>query len=346
MGCNMTATANPPSRATIQDVAAAAGVSIATVSRVAHGRDGVAPATAERVKDAIQRLGYESSLVARSLRSRRTGILGLSVAEIEPFSAELMKGVGQAIRGSEYELIVYSGGHAGPEEAGWERRHLSRLSGTLTDGIILVTPEVLDVDTRSPVVAVDPHVGASTLPAVTSDNLAGAIEATEYLLSLGHRRVAHLSGRPDLRSAELREEGYRRAMADAGIAFDPDLVRVGGYEAEASSTPIRELLALPDRPTAIFAANDISAIQTMAVAREMGLRVPEDLSVIGFDNVPESALAEPPLTTIDQSIQALGHEAARMLIGLIEDPTTEPRQITLPTKLVARRTCQEVDLKG
>lgn len=342
----MTSTANPPARVTIQDVAAEAGVSIATVSRVMHGRDGVSPATAERVREVIARLGYESSLVARSLRSRRTHVLGLSVSEIEPFSAELMKGVGRAIRGSGYEMIVYSGGHSGPEAAGWERRHLSRLSGTLTDGIILVTPEVLQVDSLTPVVAVDPHVGASTLPAVTSDNLAGARAATQYLLSLGHRRIAHLSGRPDLRSAELREDGYRSALAEAGVPADPTLIRVGGYEAEGSAASIRELLSLPDRPTAVFAANDLSAIQTMTVAREMGLRVPDDLSVVGFDNVPESALADPPLTTIDQSIQQMGYEAARMLIELIEDPTAEPRQVTLPTQLVVRQTCRETALDG
>lgn len=326
-------------RITIEDVAAAAGVSIATVSRVMHNRDGVAPATYSRVQEIIERLGYESSLVARSLRSRRTNVLGFSVNEIEPFSAELLKGAARAIRGSGYELIVYAGGHSGPERAGWERRHLSRLSGTLTDGTVLVTPEVLDFSSATPVVAVDPHVGASSLPTVASDNLAGATMATERLIALGHRRIAHLSGRPDLRSSELREEGYRQALDQAGIRFDPDLVRVGGYDAEAARQPARELLELPEPPTAIFAANDVSAIQTIAVAAEFGLSVPSDLSVIGFDNIPESALATPSLTTIDQSIQDMGYEAALMLMRIINEPDTGPTHVTLPTRLVLRGSC-------
>jgi LacI family transcriptional regulator len=329
-------------RVTIEDVAAEAGVSIATVSRVMHKKDGVSAGTHAHVQEIIDRLGYESSLVARSLRSRRTNVLGFSVTEIEPYSAELLKGAARAIHGSGYELVVYAGGHAGPEAAGWERRHLSRLGGTLTDGTVLVTPEVLDVDTVTPVVAVDPHVGASSFPTVASDNLTGAITATEYLISLGHRRIGHLSGRSDLRSSELREQGYRQALEKAGIPFDPALVRVGGYDPETALAPARELLTLPNRPTAIFAANDLSGIQTMNVARELGLIVPNDLSVIGFDNVPESVLAEPSLTTIDHSIQEQGYEAALMLIRIIEDPETDLTDVRLPTRLVVRQSCRAV----
>ena len=331
-------------RVTIEDVAAEAGVSIATVSRVMHNKDGVAPGTYTKVQAIIDQLGYESSLVARSLRSRRTNVLGFSVNEIEPYSAELLKGAARALHGSGYELIVYAGGHSGPEKAGWERRHLSRLGGTLTDGIVLVTPEVLDVDvdTLTPVVAVDPHVGASSFPTVASDSLSGAMAATEYLISLGHRRIGQLSGRPDLRSSELREQGYRQALDEAGIRFDPNLVRVGGYDPDTALVPARELLTLPDRPTAIFAANDVSAIQTMNVARELGIAVPEQLSVVGFDNIPESVLAEPALTTIDHAIQDQGFEAALMLIRLIDEPGTGQTDVRLPTRLVIRQSCQAV----
>ena len=127
------------------------------------------------------------------------------------------------------------------------------------------------------------------LPTVDSDNLNGAVSATEYLIGLGHRRIAFLAGRPDLESARLRERGYRQALADAGIAIDEQLIRVGGYMAETATAPARELLELEPRPTAIFAANDTTALETMAVARSLGLAVPRDVSVMGFDNVPESA---------------------------------------------------------
>ncbi len=329
-------------RATIGDVAAQAGVSIATVSRVVNGRYGVAPGTSSRVQAVIADLGYESSLVARSLRSRRTNVIGIIVADLEPFSAELLKGAARAIRGTGYELIVYSGGGHVEDDAGWERRYLSRLSGTLTDGTILVTPSVVDVSASGPVVAVDPHAGSSEMPTVDSENLQGAVAATDYLIELGHRRIGFLAGRSDLESARRRERGYREAISKAGIPFDADLIRIGGYTEESASSPARELLMMTDRPTAIFAANDASAIQTMRVASELGLKVPDDLSVIGFDNIPESALTTPPLTTIDQSIQQMGYEAAKLLVGLINEPDRDPIHLTLPTELVVRQSCRAI----
>jgi LacI family transcriptional regulator len=322
---------------TIGDVAAEAGVSIATVSKVINGRYGVAPETLTKVQAVIDELGYESSLVARSLRSRRTNVIGILVADIEPFSAELLKGAGAAIRARDYELIIYSGSGHGKDRSGWERRYVSRLGGTLTDGLVLVTPTLVDVSDATPIVAVDPHAGPSNLPSVHSDNLAGAITATKHLLGLGHRRIGFLAGRPDLESARQREQGYREALTAAGIPIDPELIRVGDYELETSEEPARQLLTLADRPTAIFAANDLSAIQTMHVARALGLSIPGDVSVVGFDNIPESAFTGTPLTTIDQSIQEMGRQAVELLIDLIEGNTDRPQQITLPTRLVVRQ---------
>ena len=329
-------------RVTIGDVATRAGVSIATVSKVINGRYGVAPATLAKVQAVIDELGYESSLVARSLRSQRTNVIGIVVADIEPFSAQLLKGAGAAIRERGYELIVYSGSGHGKDNSGWERRYISRLGGTLTDGIVLVTPTVVDVSDATPIVAVDPHTGPSSLPSVHADNLAGAMTATEHLVGLGHRRIGFLAGRPDLESARQREQGYRAALAAAGIAVDPLLIRVGGYEPDMSRDAARQLLVLDDRPTAIFAANDLSAIETVQVAHSLGLVIPGDLSVIGFDNIPESALIDTPLTTIDQSIHEMGRQAVELLIDLIDGNTDRPRQVTLPTRLVVRQSCGPV----
>jgi LacI family transcriptional regulator len=327
---------------TIGDVATRAGVSIATVSKVINGRYGVAPATLAKVQAVIDELGYESSLVARSLRSQRTNVIGIVVADIEPFSAQLLKGAGAAIRERGYELIVYSGSGHGKDNSGWERRYISRLGGTLTDGIVLVTPTVVDVSDATPIVAVDPHTGPSSLPSVHADNLAGAMTATEHLVGLGHRRIGFLAGRPDLESARQREQGYRAALAAAGIAVDPLLIRVGGYEPDMSRDAARQLLVLDDRPTAIFAANDLSAIETVQVAHSLGLVIPGDLSVIGFDNIPESALIDTPLTTIDQSIHEMGRQAVELLIDLIDGNTDRPQQVTLPTRLVVRQSCGPV----
>ena len=300
----------------------------------------MAQSTHPRVQAVIEDLGYESSLVARSLRSRRTNVIGIIVADIEPFSAELLKGAARAIRSTGYELVVYSGGGHVGDQVGWERRYLSRVNGTLTDGTLLVTPTVVDVPSNAPVVAVDPHAGVSSLATVESQNLEGAVTATEYLIRLGHRRIGFIAGRPDLESARLRERGYRQALDNAGMVFDPDLIRVGGYTREATEGPARELLESAEPPTAIFAANDVSALATIDVARTVGMSVPDDLSVIGFDNIPESALSDPPLTTIDQSIQEMGYVATRLLLDHIADPFLEPVHKTLPTELVVRGSCR------
>jgi LacI family transcriptional regulator len=331
---------------TIGDVAAEAGVSVATVSKVINGRWGVSESTSERVRAVIDELGYESSLVARSLRSRRTDVIAVLVVDVEPFSAELLKGAARAIRDTGYELVVFSGCGRADDQVGWERRYLSRVSGTLCDGAILVTPSSVDPNQGAPVVAVDHNVGSPDLPSVDSDNLSGAVAATEYLLGLGHRRIGFLGGRPDLESARLRERGYRRALRAAGIGTDRVLIANGGFQPDTAEEAARALLTTAERPTAIFAANDVSAIATMAAARGLGLSIPEDLSLIGFDNVPESALCQPPLTTIEQPIQRMGLEAVELLIGLIERRQDLVTHRMLPTRLVVRGSCRPLGGAG
>jgi LacI family transcriptional regulator len=328
-------------RITIRDVATQAGVSVATVSKVLNQRYGVAAETVARVQAVIAELGYEASLVAQSLRNHRTNVIGILVADLEPFSTELLKGAADAIRGSGFELVVYSAGGRTGDADGWERRYLSRLSGTLVAGAVLVTPAVaLEGLPGTPVVAVDPHTGPSGVPTIDSDNLRGAQLATEHLLSLGHRRIGLLSGRPDLQSAQLRETGYRRALTAAGVPVDERLIRVGSYVTDIARESARELLTVSSPPTAVFAANDLSAIATVEVARSLGMRVPEDLSVVGFDNIPESALCTPPLTTVDQPIREMGHHAIVLLIELMAGRTPTSTHLTLDTSLVVRKSTQ------
>ncbi len=324
-------------RPTINDVAAAAGVSVATVSKAVNGRYGVAVETVERVLQVVQELGYESSLVASSMRSRQTGVIGVLVADFEPFSGEVLKGVAAALHDSRYDLLAYSGSRQ-PSPEGWERRSLSRLSGTLIDGVIMVTPTVVNVTAEVPIVAIDPHTGRADLPTVESDSFGGARHATEYLLGLGHRRIGLLAGRPDLRSSILRDAGYRRALEAAGVPFDPSLVAVGRYEQETVREAASRLLARPDPPTAVFAANDLSAIALIEIATELGLDVPGDLSVIGFDDVPEASQYSPALTTVRQPMQRLGAEAVGLLAALMNGEEPERTHIVLPTRLIRRGT--------
>lgn len=326
-----------PQRVKMSDVARTAGVSVATVSKVVNGRWGVAQATVDRVQQVIDQLGYEASLGAQSLRSSRTNVLGILVAEFEPFSTELLKGASSVVAQTEYELLAYAAGSRG-SMVGWERRSLARLSGTLIDGAILVTPTVVEAKQGVHVVAIDPHTGPTGMPTVDSDNFAGAILATEHLLGLGHRRIGFIGGRADLESARLREVGFRRAMDQARVAVDDSLVHVGDFRIDTAEGAARDLLCRPDRPTAVFAANDLSAIATITAARGLGLTVPHDLSVIGFDNVPESALASPPLTTIMQPLQQMGAEALLLLVDLIAGVERDTH-VRLPTELVVRASC-------
>lgn len=325
----------PIGRVTISDVARAAGVSVPTVSKVVNARHGVAPATFKRVMDVVADLGYETSLVAASLRRQRTNVIGILVAEFESFSVELLKGVSSAAAGTGYELLAYSGVVAGGSNAGWERRSLSRLAGTLVDGAIIVTPTTLMPTTSIPVVAIDPHTGPGAPWTIDSDNVGGARAACRHLIDLGHRRIAHIRGRSDLASAQLREKGYRESLAAAGIPFDADLVRDGGYQSTLSAEAVRDMLTRPDRPTAVFAANDMSALGVIDVAHQLGLRVPEDLSVIGFDDIPEAASSKPPLTTMAQPLHDIGAQALRMLIELL-DGHNVPGHVQLPAELVIR----------
>ncbi|TQM95842.1 LacI family transcriptional regulator [Ornithinimicrobium humiphilum] len=325
----------PNGRVRMEDVARQAGVSVATVSKVVNGRYGVSAATTARVHQVIADLGYEASLGARSLRSSRTGILGVLVAEFEPFSTELLKGVSSAIGDTDYELMAFAGASHGGS-VGWERRSLRRLGGTLLDGAIIVTPTVIEPGAAIPVVAIDPHTGSHAVPTVDSDNVGGARSAVEHLVGLGHTRIGMIRGREDLESAKLREQGFRQAMAQAGLEVDETLIATGSYRAESAVAPAHLILDRRDRPTAVFAANDLMAIRTVEVARELGLRVPEDLSVVGFDNVPESAVAEPPLTTVAQPLRELGRTALDLLCTLLAGGELEQAQVRLETRLVER----------
>ncbi|MFV0632580.1 LacI family DNA-binding transcriptional regulator [Demequina sp.] len=323
----------PAPRVKMADVAAKAGVSVATVSKVVNGRYGVAKETVSLVQAVIEEMGYAGNLSASSLRMQQTNVLGILVASFEPFSAELIKGAAAAAEGSGYELLAHSGG----DQHGWERRSLARLGGTLIAGAVLVTPTVLDARTIIPVVAVDPHYGPNRLPTIDADSFTGAEQATDHLISLGHTRIAFLGGRSELDSAHLREAGYRNAMAEAGIPIDPALVRETRYVPDRAAEVTAELLALDERPTAIFAANDVTAIRAVEVAQEHGLRVPEDLSVVGFDDVPEAALATPALSTVRQPMKAMGAEAMRMLLDIIHGVEREPH-VRMSTELVVRGT--------
>jgi LacI family transcriptional regulator len=296
-----------------------------------NGRYGVAKETIDLVNSVIDELGYVGNLSASSLRSHRTNVLGILVASFEPYSAELIKGCAISTRTTEYELLA----HAGGETQGWERRSIARMGGTLIDGAVVVTPTVMDPNNVVPVVAIDPHYGPNYVPTIDADSYGGAVSAIEHLLGLGHRRIAFIGGREELDSSREREKGFRDAMAAAGVGVDESLVTESRYDPDIATQKARELLEREDRPTAIFCANDVTAMRATRVAHDLGLDVPGDVSIIGFDDIPEASLNNPPLTTVRQPLGEMGREAMAMLLDLLAGRDRE-QHLRMRTELVVR----------
>lgn len=327
---------------TIYDVAEAAGLSVSTVSRVLNDKDDVAADTYERVQQVIEELGYTSSLAARGMRSRRTNVIGLIMPDIAaPYSVAVMRGVNQAIAESDFDLIVYTTGdirkYSTPDQ---ESYYVSLLNGSITDGLIVVTLAATNFSTVAPVVAIDPNNESPKCPSIISTNCEGALEAMEYLTSLGHHRIGFITGRLDLVSANRRLQGYQDGLVGAGIALDEALIQVGDYMTETAVDCTQRLLSLDDPPTAIFAANDMSAMGVYKAAKDAGLRIPEDLSVIGFDNLQESNYLNPKLTTVDQFISEMGSIAVEMIIKLVNGESLENDLHKIKTQLVVRDSCR------
>lgn len=327
---------------TIQDVAKTAGVSVSTVSRVLNGKADVASETQERILSVIDDLGYTTNLAARSMRSRKKNLVGLIMPDIEyPFAIEVMKGVNRAIAESEFDLLVYTTGDVRKSgRAFHEKKYVSLLTNSISDGILLVAPVAGEFNIDAPIVSIDPLASNPNYPAVHATNYQGALDAVEYLLGLGHRRIGYISGRAELESSNRRLQGYRDALEKAGIPIDEQLIAPGDYTTATGVSGARELLSLVNPPSAIFASNDQMAMGVYQVAEEMGLRIPEDLSVVGFDNITESKYMG--LTTVDQFISEMGYVATQILIKIINGFPIEDQTYRMQTRLVVRNSCREV----
>ena len=329
---------------TIQDVAKTAGVSVSTVSRVLNGKVDVASETQDRILSVIDDLGYTTNLAARSMRSRKKNLVGLIMPDIAyPFAIEVMKGVNRAIAESEFDLLLYTTGDVRKSgRAFHEQKYVSLLTNSISDGVVIVAPVAGEFNIDAPIVSIDPLASNPNFPAVHATNYQGAVDAMEYLLGLGHKRIGYISGRAELESSNRRLMGYCDALKNAGIAVDEELIASGDYTTVTGVNGARRLLALERPPTVIFASNDQMAMGVYQVAEEMGLRIPEDLSVAGFDNIPESKYMG--LTTVDQFISEMGFVATQMLIKLINGTALEDQTYRMHTKLIVRSSCREVNV--
>jgi LacI family transcriptional regulator len=330
---------------TIRDVARQAGVSVSTVSRVLNDKDDVALETAAAVRRVIEELGYASSMAARSLRSRTTNVVGLIVPDLwHPFTSLVIRGVNQVTAAQGYDLLAYASARRNPYSmADWEVQLVAQLNGTVTDGIIVVTPNAATYRTTLPLVAIDPYQATTQFPAVIATNYQGVLEAMAYLINLGHHRIGFIAGRPELESAKRRLEGYHAGLVQAGITADPALIVTGDYTRAMGAECAEQLLSLAAPPTAIMASSDETAFGVYDAAAARGVRIPDDLSVIGFDNTLESISVSPPLTTVDQSIETMGILAAQIVLKLIQGQPCESQLHKVATRLVVRQSCRAID---
>jgi len=238
-------------------------------------------------------------------------------------------------------LLVYTTGDVRKSgRASHEQKYVSLLTNSISDGVIIVAPVAGEFKIDAPIVSIDPLASNPNYPAVHATNYQGALEAMEYLIGLGHKRIGFISGRAELESSNRRLKGYREALEKAGIPIDEKLIASGDYTTATGVSGARELLALENPPTAIFSSNDQMAMGVFQVAEELGMRIPDDLSVIGFDNITESKYMG--LTTVDQFISEMGYVATQMLIKLINGVAPEERTYRMQTRLVVRNSCREV----
>jgi LacI family transcriptional regulator len=328
------------SRAAIRDIASLAGVSIATVSRVINGRPDVAPATRELVMQHVRALGYVSNRSARALVGKRTGLIGLVVPFPQnDFFAAIIEGAGEAAYERDARLVLCPTHHRKDREVSM----LDRLLHGATDGTLLVLPIETTAELRhlrrlgSPFVVIDPSLPLDDdIPVVAAANWSGGRMATEHLIGLGHRRIGAITGHRGWCASVDRLAGYHSALLAAGLPIVPAYVREADFQIQEGYRAAHELLALPDPPTAIFAMSDPMAIGTMRAARERGLEVPADLSVVGFDDVQVAAVVTPPLTTISQPLEEMGRLAVALLYRQIDGQPLDATRVELSTRLVVR----------
>lgn len=327
------------SKATMAEIAAEAGVSVPTVSKVLNGRRDVAPATRERVEELLRRRSY---LPRRSLPARTVGLIDVVFVDLgSPWAMQILAGVEEVAHRAGTGVVV-SAVH-GRSRTEPDRRWLENLAARRSDGILLVLSE-LSADQRArlaehgiPVVVIDPAGQPDpSVPSVGATNWTGALTATEHLIGLGHRRIAVIGGPGDVLCSRARVDGYRAAMHAAGLDVPAGYERTGDFTSPTGYRETLALLDLPAPPTAVFACADEMARGAYEALHERGLRVPDDISVVGFDDLEQARWSIPPLTTVRQPLTEMAGMATRMLLSLIAGETLGSTRLELATPLVVR----------
>lgn len=335
----------------IKDVAKKAGVSVTTVSRVLNGEKYVKDDLKAKVKRAIDELGYAPSHIARSLVRKKTNLIGVIVPDLtSSFYSTILSSIEETASLNDYNLLVCNI----IEDTDKELKYLNVFKEMRVDGIIIMH-EKLSEDIRSFINKLDiPVIFSSVRPldhkfvSVIIDDYEAAYDATRYLIELGHERIAFIGGdMRDITSGQNRYVGYRNALKDQRVRIVNDYIRFGDYKTQSGYNLMKELLACEPRPTALFAVSDDMAVGAMNCIHDHQLKVPDDISIIGFDGSQLTELVRPRLSSMEQPIQDMGKITVDTLIELISDPTFSPREdLILGHRLVVRDSCKAYQTKG
>jgi len=328
---------------TIFDVAEKAGVSHSTVSRVLNNKTNVNAETRERVLLAMEQLGYVGNVHARSLAGGSSRVIGLLVDHLNTgYTDELMRGIDGALEAHGYNLMLYTTHRKEIREASY----VTKMTQGFADGLILIVPrnEKAYLETlqqrKFPYVLIDYQGYNRHVPSIITTNKKGGYDATAHLIETGHQRIGFITGEMAYGCAVERLAGYRAALEDHHMAFDPELVSEGNFLQPQGYQCTHQLLSLPHPPTALVVSNDVMAFGAMEAARELGLHIPADLSIIGFDDIPQAAHMHPPLSTVRQPLEEMGRSAVNLLFKYIANPLAEIERVELSTRLVLRESCQ------
>lgn len=334
---------------TMRDVAALAGVSVATVSRAMAGSALVGEDVRERVREATESLGYVANRLPANLRGKGVRILALVVGNVRnAYFPELIDGSVEAAHVAGYPLIFGDSN----EDPVRESEILEQLAAERVAGVALASAAGPTrglrrlMDLGIPVVAVDRRLHGMPVDTVTIDGELGEYGAVKHLLDLGHERIAMMGGPIQLSTIADRERGYWRALADAGIEPDPSLVVHGDLREDTARELAMRLMSLPNRATAIVTINDLSTIGTLLALRSLGLRVPDDVSVIGFDDVLGAELYDPPLTVIAQPVYDIGQRAIELLAHRVANPEAPFEEVAFETRLIVRESTAPARVRG
>ena len=332
--------------ATIREVAEHAGVSYATVSHVINNTRLVTEETRQRVLEAMAALNYRPNALARSLRQGKTNTLGLVLPDsANPFFAEISRSIEDEAFKKGYSVFLCN------TELDTQRElfYVDVLSKKQVDGIIFVAAgdqaDSLDflVQRNMPVVMIDRNVPNVEIDAVLTDNQLGGFLATRHLLELGHKRIACIAGPSSITPSAERLIGYRKALEEAGLPYDENLIMRGDYHAQSGLEITHAILKMDPRPSAIFALNDLMALGALRAAAEAGFFIPRDLAVVGYDDLELAHFTNPPLTTISQPKKEIGAQAVSLLVDRISRKSRPPRRLVLPPELIVRRSTRNLD---